>query len=188
MTQYNIVSPHRHIQSSFAFDQFSRGFVNLLAAEQTPESKEWFQGTADAVRQTIHHFGSSAPDNVAILSGDQLYRLDFQQGISCHIDTGADVKICAKPVKRHEAAGLGILNIDQQLKVTNFVEKPADHQLTPELQAPLPGEQYLVSIGIYVFSYSALKDLLLGNTHPDFGHNIIPATIASNQVYSYIYE
>lgn len=188
LTQYNSVSLHRHIQSTYAFDQFSKGFVQLLAAEQTPESKEWFQGTADAVRQTMYHLASSGPEHVAILSGDQLYRLDFQQVLARHVLTGADVTICSKPVRRSEAAGLGILAIDRQQLVTGFVEKPADSQLTLELRAPLPGEQYLASMGIYIFNFSALQQLLFGNTFADFGHEILPAAIRSHRVYSYIHE
>ena len=188
LTQYNSGSLHYHVQSAYRFDSFSRGFVQLLAAEQTPSSKEWFQGTADAVRQSMHHLSNSKPEIVVILSGDQLFRMDFRKVIAKHIANRADVTICTTPVIREEAAALGILKIDSTEKITDFVEKPGLEGLGHELRAPLSNECYLASMGIYVFNYNALKNLLNQNGGADFGNHILPRAIETLRVFSYIFE
>ena len=189
LTQYNSVSLHRHIQSTYIFDQFSPGFVRMLAAEQTPTSSGWFQGTADAVRQSMKYFMHNDPDIVVILSGDQLYRMDFSEVIKEHIERKADVTICTKPVPRNEAGSLGIMHVDGKNKIVEFVEKPGDTPRLNELRAPMyKDERYLASMGIYIFNAKVLSDLLCGNDHPDFGKHIIPTAIHDCNVYSHIFE
>jgi glucose-1-phosphate adenylyltransferase len=189
LTQFNSMSLHRHIQSTYIFDQFSKGYVRMLAAEQTPTSNGWFQGTADAVRQSMKHFMASDPDIVVILSGDQLYRMDFSEVIREHVERGADVTICTKPVPRREAFDLGIMHVDKSQKIVEFAEKPGDTPRLDELRAPMYTEEcYLASMGIYIFNTSVLTELLCGNDHMDFGKNIIPSAIHTKEVYSHIFE
>lgn len=186
LTQFNSVSLHEHINSSYRFDDFSSSFVRILAAQQTPNSKGWFTGTADAVRQAQTYLRDERPEHVVILSGDQLYRLDFRHVIQQHIDKRADVTIATKPVPREEAGSLGIMQIDGQSRIANFVEKPGD---TPELDdLKSPGDQYLASMGIYIFKTDVLLKLLNDNPEKtDFGKNIIPMAIQNHQVFSYVY-
>jgi len=189
LTQFNSVSLHRHIQSTYIFDQFSKGHVRMLAAEQTPTSSGWFQGTADAVRQSMKHYMASEPDIVIILSGDQLYRMDFNKVIKEHIERGADVTICTKPVPRNEAFDLGIMHVDDKNKIIEFAEKPGDTPRLDELRAPMyEEERYLASMGIYIFNANVLTELLCGNDHMDFGKNIIPFAIQERKVFSHIFE
>jgi glucose-1-phosphate adenylyltransferase len=189
LTQFNSVSLHRHIQSTYLFDQFSKGSVRMLAAEQTPESGGWFQGTADAVRQSMKYFMHSDPDIVVILSGDQLYRMDFSKVIEEHMARGADVTICTKPVPRKEAGSLGIMHVDDKNKIIQFAEKPGDGPELDDLRAPMyEEERYLASMGIYVFNARVLSDLLCSNNETDFGKHIIPAAIQEKKVYSHIFE
>lgn len=188
LTQYNSGSLNYHVQSAYKFDSFTRGYVRLLAAEQTPLSKEWFQGTADAVRQSMHHLTSSNPDIVVILSGDQLFRMDFQKVINQHLERKADVTICTTPVPREDATDFGILRTDEAGRITHFVEKPVREQLDKNLRAPLPEELYLASMGIYVFNFPALKQMLDQNSETDFGNHIIPQAITSHRVFSYIFD
>jgi glucose-1-phosphate adenylyltransferase len=189
LTQFNSMSLHRHIQSTYIFDQFSPGYVRMLAAEQTPTSSGWFQGTADAVRQSMRHYMASEPDIVVILSGDQLYRMNFSEVIKEHMERGADVTICTKPVPRREAGSLGIMHVDQNKKIIEFAEKPGDTPRLDELRAPMYKEEcYLASMGIYIFNTQVLSELLCGNDHLDFGKNIIPAAIQERNVYSHIFE
>jgi glucose-1-phosphate adenylyltransferase len=161
----------------------------MLAAEQTPTSSGWFQGTADAVRQSMKHYMNSEPDIVVILSGDQLYRMDFSDVIKEHIERKADVTICTKPVPRREAFDLGIMHVDGANKIVEFAEKPGNTPRLDALRAPMyKEERYLASMGIYIFNTKVLTDLLCGNDHLDFGKNIIPAAIESKKVYSHIFE
>lgn len=189
LTQFNSVSLHRHIQSTYLFDQFSQGAVRMLAAEQTPESGGWFQGTADAVRQSMRYFMHSDPDIVVILSGDQLYRMDFSEVIKEHMERGADVTICTKPVLRREAFDLGIMHVDEKSQIVEFAEKPRDTPALDALRAPMyEDECYLASMGIYIFNAETLKEVLCSNDEKDFGKNIIPAAIKEKKVYSHIFE
>jgi glucose-1-phosphate adenylyltransferase len=188
LTQFNSVSLHRHVQSTYRFDQFSQGYVQILAAMQTTGSEAWYQGTADAVRQNFRYFMDESPDLIVVLSGDQLYRLNLAEVIRQHVSTGAEVTITTKPVERSEAGSLGILRVDEKKKITRFVEKPGDTPLLEELRAPMyPRERYLASMGIYIFNTKVLRDLL-NNECPDFGKHIIPASIDRHEVYSYIFE
>jgi len=187
LTQFMSVSLHEHVQSSFQFGSFSNNFVRLLAAQQTPDSTAWFTGTADAVRQVKMHLMDERPDYVVILSGDQLYRLDFAHVLQQHIDKRADVTIATKPVFREEAGALGIMQIDGQNRILRFVEKPGDTPELDDLQSP--GSQYLASMGIYVFNTALLWKLLEENPDKDdFGKHIIPKAIESHSVFSYVYN
>ncbi len=189
LTQFNSVSLHRHIQSTYIFDQFSKGFVRMLAAEQTPSSEGWFQGTADAVRKSGRYFMHGNPDIIVILSGDQLYRMDFKKVIEEHVTRGADVTICTKPVPRDDAGPLGIMHVDQKKKIVNFVEKPGDTPELDALRAPMyPNECYLASMGIYIFNAPVLEALLSKSDDSDFGKHIIPKAIKEYEVYSHIFE
>jgi len=189
LTQFNSVSLHHHIGTTFRFDQFSGGHVRILAAEQTPESEGWFQGTADAVRRSMRYFTEEKVDIVVILSGDQLYRMDLQAVIAAHVSNQADLTISTKPVVREEAGSLGIMQVDETGKIINFSEKPGDTPQLDELRAPLyKDERYLASMGIYVFNMDVLKKLLCENAESDFGKHIIPGAIKTHKVYSYIFD
>jgi glucose-1-phosphate adenylyltransferase len=189
LTQFNSVSLHQHIGATFRFDQFSGGYVRILAAEQTPDSEGWFQGTADAVRRSMRYFMAESPDLVVILSGDQLYRMNLQDVIESHLISQADVTICTNPVKREEAADLGIMKVNDQHRIIHFAEKPGDTEGLDTLQAPIyEEERYLASMGIYVFNTDVLKKLLKENTDSDFGKHIIPGAIDNYKVFSHIFE
>lgn len=188
LTQYNSASLHRHVQSTYNFDAFSNGFVRLLAAEQTPESAVWFQGTADAVRQTMAHLKNTGPDLIVILSGDQLYRMDFGDVIVEHISKGASITVCSKPVSRKEALDLGILQVNDTNKIIRFVEKPQEEALLDELSLPSDSTKYLASMGIYIFNAGILESLLEETDGIDFGRHIIPYAMKKYNVFSYIFE
>ncbi|MEI6892498.1 MAG: glucose-1-phosphate adenylyltransferase [Pontiella sp.] len=188
LTQFNSVSLHQHIGTTYIFDQFSGGHVRILAAEQTPDSAGWFQGTADAVRRSMRYFKANDPDLVVILSGDQLYRMDLQEVIDSHIENGADLTISTKPVPREEAKSLGIMQVNQDGRIIRFAEKPGDTPLLDELKAPREDETYLASMGIYVFNFKVLRELLCNNDETDFGKHIIPGAIDTYKVQSYIFE
>jgi glucose-1-phosphate adenylyltransferase len=191
LTQYNSASLNSHVARSYLFDRFRGGFVSILAAEQTPASERWYQGTADAVRQSIPHIRSYDHDQVVILSGDQLYSMDYRVMLDHHTQLGADITIAATPVVADEVPGFGILKTDEQHRITEFYEKPKRDQLagkespvTPELEAQ--GRIYLASMGIYIFKADVLYDVL--DTRPDdhdFGKEIIPGAIRERRVVAY---
>ncbi|MDF7826651.1 glucose-1-phosphate adenylyltransferase [Pontiellaceae bacterium B12227] len=188
LTQFNSVSLHQHIGATYIFDQFSGGHVRILAAEQTPDSAGWFQGTADAVRRSMRYFKDIDPDLVVILSGDQLYRMDLQEVIDAHVANEADLTISTKPVPREEAASLGIMQVDEDGRIIRFSEKPGDTPLLDELKAPRNDDTYLASMGIYVFNIKVLRELLCNNDESDFGKHIIPGAIENYRVHSYTFE
>ena len=191
LTQFNSASLNRHIQKAFQFDRFGTGFVTILAAEQTPTSKDWFQGTADAVRRVLMHLNSHNHEYVLILSGDQLYSMNYQKMIAHHKELNADITIATIPVVASDAPGFGILKTDDNHKVTEFYEKPSIEELagkespvTDELREA--GRIYLASMGIYIFNKSLLNDMLVGNrAMHDFGKEVIPTAIESKHVVSY---
>jgi len=188
LTQFNSESLHRHIQTTYRFDSFSQSFVRILAAQQTPEGDAWYNGTADAVRKTLSHYKEDQADYVVILSGDQLYSMDFKKMLEDHVARGAEVTIATKPTDRRDAGALGILQVDEQSKIINFVEKPGDTPELTALRAPFyEEERYLASMGIYIFNTEVLKRLLDGNDQ-DFGKEVIPKAIHNTKVYSHIYE
>jgi glucose-1-phosphate adenylyltransferase len=199
LTQFLSVSLHRHIANTYKFDPFSRGFVEVLAAQQTNEAADWYQGTADAVRQNIRYVHEDKCQDVLILSGDQLYRMDFAQLLRSHRDTKADVTIAVLPVSADNASGFGICRLDDQGRVAGFVEKP---QTAAQL-APLrtdeewirargiepQGRQFLASMGIYLFKREALFHLL--NAPPlatDFGKEIFPRSIHTHHVQAHLFD
>ncbi len=197
LTQFHTASLHRHIQNTFHFDPFGGGFVDILSAEQTEKSTDWYQGTADAVRRNLQHFRNFPHDLVLILSGDQLYRMDFQKIIDQHIATGADVTIAAIPFPVSKVEGLGLMRVNDDLSISQFVEKPKDPKvidsltLTPAVEARLvnrTGEKHcLASMGIYVFNRKALADAL-DNQMTDFGKEVIPGLLGFKKLYAHVFE
>jgi glucose-1-phosphate adenylyltransferase len=188
LTMFNSVSLHEHIVNSYTFDQFQGGFIRILAAQQTPNSSAWYEGTADAVRQTFAYFMDIHPDLIVILSGDQLYKMNYADMIKRHLDTGAEVTISTKPVDRREAGSLGIMKVDAEHRITTFLEKPGSGDGLEGYQAPMyEGELFLASMGIYVFNTPVLKELLSTDLI-DFGKDIIPSAIQQRKVFSYIYD
>lgn len=198
LTQFNSMSLHRHIQASYKFDNFSRSFVEILAAQQTPEGSQWYQGTADAVRQNMRYFLERPFDYYLILSGDQLYRMDFRELLQQHIRSGAEITLATKPVQRAQVADFGIMQSDSDRRVTRFVEKPKDESVLPELRltpellssfgAAPDDELYQASMGIYVFNRDVLVDCLNDVGMVDFGKHIIPHAIKERYVSGYIFN
>ncbi len=194
LTQFNSASLNRHIKNSYNFDLFNTGFVEILAAEQTPDSGSWFEGTADAVRQTLRHLANHSYEHILILSGDQLYQMDFDLLLRDHLSKGADLSIATIPVDAKDATGFGILKVNEEGVIDNFIEKPAT-DLLPAWESPVEekyraeGKVYLASMGIYLFNKKVLKDLLEQNPEAtDFGKEIIPQAIQNNsRVGSYAY-
>jgi glucose-1-phosphate adenylyltransferase len=197
LTQFNSASLHRHISQSYKFDHFTGGFVEILAAEQTYADTSWYQGTADAVRKNLIHFMNHEWAYLLILSGDQLYRMDFRSIIDQHMETNADITVATIPVGRGEAQALGMMQIDAERRITRFVEKPKDPALlaplriSPEWYASMgikgEGELYLASMGIYVFNRAVIRRLL-DNTLTDFGKHIIPNAIQNLRVFSFVFQ
>ena len=183
LTQFNSASLNRHIKNTYNFDLFSHGFVDILAAEQTPKSTNWFQGTADAVRQSLHHLSNYEYEHVLILSGDQLYQMDYRKLLKVHKEDGADITVATIPVNANDATGFGIMKTNDDGHIESFVEKPSAEELTKwssetseEMQAQ--GRNYLASMGIYVFSKDTLLRLFEENPDAtDFGKEIIPKAI-----------
>lgn len=195
LTQFNSASLNRHIKNSYQFSLFSKGFVDILAAEQTPDNPKWFQGTADAVRQSLRHLRTYDFDYVLILSGDQLYQMDFEEMIENHRAQNADISIATIPVGDREAPEFGILKTNEENLITSFIEKPSRDKLPDwvsdtgaAMQAQ--GRNYLASMGIYIFSRKLLFDLLEEEKKDatDFGKEIIPTSIEHYKVVSYQYE
>ena len=197
LTQFNSASLHRHISQSYKFDHFSGGFVEILAAEQTFSDTSWYQGTADAVRKNLLHFLNHDFDYLLILSGDQLYRMDFRTIIAQHAESGADITISTIPVTREGAQGLGIMQIDSNFRIHRFVEKPKeaalldslhlDPALFGQLGLETGHEYFLASMGIYLFNREVLLKLL-DNTLTDFGKHIIPGAIESQKVHASVFQ
>ena len=194
LTQYNSASLNKHIKNTYQFSVFSNGFVDILAAEQTPDSPGWFQGTADAVRQSLKHIEKNDFDYLLILSGDQLYQMDFADMIYNHTKASADISIATIPVGLSEATEFGILKTDAANRITSFIEKPAA-ELLPDwisdtgTDMQYMGRNYLASMGIYIFSRKVIFDLLEGEKKDatDFGKEIIPDAIKDYNVVSYQY-
>src|SRR5215207_306130 len=198
LTQFNSVSLHRHIQATYKFDQFSRSFVELLAAQQTPTDSQWYQGTADAVRQNLTDFFSVPYKYYVILSGDQLYRMDFREVLQEHVESGADITLATIPVARKDASSFGIMHTDSERNIIRFEEKPKDPAMLDEMRIPpnllgelghpADAELFQASMGIYVFSREALRHCL-DNQHMDFGKHVIPESIKTDsKVRAYIYQ
>lgn len=193
LTQFNSASLNRHIAQTYRFDTFSSGFVEILAAEQTMDSANWYQGTADAVRQQLRHFNDHRPSEYLILSGDHLYRMDYRAFIDTHRAFGSEMTVAVKPVTREAAPQLGILKADERGRITEFVEKPQTDAELDALKVPAPpganpDEVYLASMGIYVFNAKLLEGSLSNSEANDFGKNIIPNVIRTNRVHAYRFE
>lgn len=195
LTQFNSASLNKHIKNTYQFSAFSNGFVDIMAAEQTPDNPTWFQGTADAVRQSLRHIQGNRFDYVLILSGDQLYQMDFSEMIDNHTKSGADISIATIPVGDREAPEFGILKADEENMITSFIEKPKK-ELLPEWvsetgdEMKKQGRNYLASMGIYVFNRQLLFDLLQEDYKEatDFGKEIIPNSINKHKVVSFQYD
>jgi glucose-1-phosphate adenylyltransferase len=197
LTQFQTASLHRHVQGTYHFDPFGGGFVDIMSAEQTEKGSDWYQGTADAVRRNLIHFRSFPHDLVLILSGDQLYRMDYRKIIEQHLATGADVTIAAIPFPVSKVAGLGLMQVNDNLSIARFVEKPKDPAvidsltlspvLESQLKMPSKEKHCLASMGIYVFNRAALADAL-DNTMTDFGKEIIPGLLGKKQLFAHIFE
>ena len=197
LTQFNSASLHKHINSSYKFDAFSRSFVEILAAQQTPTDTSWYQGTADAVRQNLRDFLQYPYQYYVILSGDQLYRMDFRDVLQQHIATKAELTIATIPVPRDAVPGFGIMHTDAERKIIEFVEKPKDAavidklripgSLLEELGQPKDAELFQASMGIYIFNRETLE-AALDNDHVDFGKDVIPSMLPKTRVMAYIYQ
>ncbi len=193
LTQFNSASLNKHIKNTYNFSFFNDAFVDVLAAEQTPGNSNWFQGTADAVRQSMHHFLTHSWDYALILSGDQLYQMDFTEMVEAHIQSKAKVSIATLPVTEKEATGFGILKTDENNLIKSFVEKPSKDllpewtsEVAPEMKKG--GRNHLASMGIYIFSRDFLSQVLKDSDTMDFGGEIIPQAIKKHKVLSYQYE
>ncbi len=199
LTQFLSVSLHRHIANTYKFDPFSRGFVEVLAAQQTNEAADWYQGTADAVRQQIRYVAEDPCDHVLILSGDQLYRMDFRAMLRVHEESRADATIAVLPVPRDQVPGLGIMQLDEKGRVIGFVEKPKTDEAIDAVRTPAgwierygiraAGREHLGSMGIYLFTRKALLEML--NSRPlatDFGKEVFPRCIKTHHVQAFLFD
>ena len=197
LTQFNTASLHRHIQSTYSFDSFGGGLVDILSAEQTEKGDNWYQGTADAVRQNLIHFGAKKNDLILILSGDALYRMDFTALIKHHRDCGADATIAATPVHESVVSGFGLMKVKDDFSVDSFVEKPTEKDVINEY---LVSEKLLSSVGrdtsekaclanmgIYLFNADVLIDAL-DSDHTDFGKEVIPGLLGKKKLNGYIFD
>ncbi|HEX4697114.1 MAG TPA: glucose-1-phosphate adenylyltransferase [Candidatus Udaeobacter sp.] len=197
LTQFNSMSLHRHIQASYKFDNFSRSFIDILAAQQTPAGSQWYQGTADAVRQNMRYFLERPYDYYLILSGDQLYRMDFRTLLQQHIQFGAEITLATKPVERRYVSEFGIMQSGVDRRITGFVEKPADEaalqemkmgpDLLREIALDEEAELFQASMGIYVFNRDVLIESLANDLF-DFGKHIIPMSINERHIGAFIFN
>ena len=197
LTQFNSASLNRHIAETYRMDLFSRGFVEILAAEQTPDNPNWFQGTADAVRQAARHFVYHDAEYYLILAGDHLYRMDYAAMIEEHVERRADITIAAQPVTADDAPAMGIFRFDQNGQITAFEEKPNADRLKAIGSSVPPGSRFLLpspekpfvaSMGVYVFTREALLETLERHPGVDFGHEIIPAALNTRRVNAYLFR
>jgi glucose-1-phosphate adenylyltransferase len=198
LTQFNSASLNRHIAHTYRMDLFSAGFVEILAAELTPDNPHWFQGTADAVRQAARHFVRYDADYYLILAGDHLYRMDYCELVDAHIDRRADITVAAQPVSFKDASSMGIVRLDRSGQIVAFDEKPNPDRLKeigrsmPEGAAVAaghsPDQPFIASMGIYVFSRDVLLDVLEKDSAADFGREIIPAALGTHRVNAYLFR
>lgn len=193
LTQFNSASLNSHIKNSFHFDIFSKGFVDILAAEQNVENDQWYQGTADAVRQSMKHLDKYDYDYILILSGDQLYQMDFREMIDFHCKNEGDITIATIPVNAHDATGFGILKSDDEGNITSFIEKPSadllgDWKSEVSEKSRNEGKEFLASMGIYVFSKNVLKKMFAEDPGDDFGGELIPNGIGKYKTLSFQYD
>jgi len=195
LTQFNSASLHLHLARTYSFDTFSRGFVEILAAEQTLEHSGWYEGTADAVRKNLMHFRPQNPSHYIILSGDQLYRMDLADMFKKHLESGCGLSIATTFVSREEASQLGILRVDEKSRIVEFMEKPGDTKDIGSFKVPQSlrgerrtgGKDYLASMGIYIFDAALIENALEGDTN-DFGKEIIPDILAKLPINAYLFD
>ncbi|WP_412560696.1 glucose-1-phosphate adenylyltransferase [Winogradskyella sp. MIT101101] len=193
LTQFNSASLNRHIKNTYHFSFFSSAFVDVLAAEQTIKSDKWFQGTADAVRQSMHHFLQHDFEYALILSGDQLYQMDYNEMINAHIEANADISVGTYPVNAKDGTSFGILKTDESNQITSFIEKPSaevivDWKSDVSDEMKQQGREYLGSTGIYIFNKKLLIELMEDESTVDFGKEIIPQNIDNYKIMSYPFE
>lgn len=197
LTQFNTESLHRHITNTYRFDTFSKGYVRILAAQQTAESQDWYQGTADAVRKNLRYL-QHADDHIIILSGDHLYRMDYQKFFEYHLKQKADISIAVKPIYAHEASEFGILKTDTEGTITDFFEKPTDSETLEKYKIDeatfkafdldASGRTHVASMGIYIFKKEVLFKLLKQTEFEDFGREVIPSSLKTNKVSAYFFD
>lgn len=198
LTQFNSVSLHRHVRQTYNFDPFNGGFVEILAAQQTNDGADWYQGTADAVRKQLRYLQQPGIDYVLILSGDQLYRMNFREMLDVHQQHAADVTIATLPIDEQKASAFGITRLDDKGRVIGFLEKPQTAaELTHVRTSPewiesqgvrSNGREYLASMGIYLFNRDTLVDVLLKTNYEDFGKEVFPAAIRARHVQAYLFD
>lgn len=192
LTQFNSASLNKHIKNTYHFNVFSNGFVDILAAEQTPNNSGWYQGTADAVRQCLHHISPFEFEYVLILSGDQLYQMDFNDMIEKHAALKADISVATIPVTAKDASSFGIMKTDENFNITSFIEKPKTglEDWTSEVGDDMKsqGRIFQASMGIYIFNKDIIYDTLTNDPHTDFGKEIIPEAINKKKVVAYQYD
>ena len=193
LTQFNSASLNRHIAQAYRMDLFSPGFVEILAAEQTPDNPNWYQGTADAVRQAARHFARYDADYYLILAGDHLYRMDYLDMVEAHIDRRADITIAAQPVSIDDASGMGIFSLDHAGQIAAFEEKPSRERLGElpkgsQTRGLTPDKPFMASMGIYVFSRDVLLDSIEQDGATDFGKQIIPHALGRYRVHAYLFR
>jgi glucose-1-phosphate adenylyltransferase len=197
LTQFNSASLNRHISQSYRLDLFSRGFVEILAAEQTPDNPHWYQGTADAVRQAMRHFLRHDADYYLVLAGDHLYRMDYSEMVEAHVDRQADVTIAAQPMDADDATGMGIFRFDRGGQIVAFEEKPQPERLQ-EIGRSIPAgsifaghndeRPFIASMGVYLFSRDVLLEMLNDTPATDFGREVIPAALGKYRVNAYLFK
>src|SRR5712672_4437044 len=197
LTQFNSASLNRHIGQTYRMDLFSQGFVEILAAEQTPDNPNWFQGTADAVRQAARHIARHEADYYVILAGDHLYRMDYSELVDAHIDRQADITIAAQPVATDDASAMGILHFDRNGQIVAFEEKPNAARLAEigrsipagaTFSGHAPDKPFVASLGIYVFSRDVLFDALEEDEAADFGRGLIPNALSRYDVQAHLFR
>lgn len=189
LTQFNSVSLHRHIARAYIFDSFNRGWVQVLAAEQTPQSEAWYQGTADAVRKQLLEIRSAEADYVLVLAGDHLYRMDFKALAEFHWENEADITVAVQPVLRGDAPRFGLLKRGADCRITDFVEKPQEPHVQDQFESrDDPERPFLGSMGIYLFKTEVLVHLLTSTVDDDFGGEVIPSAIGDYRVYGYDFD
>lgn len=198
LTQFNSTSLNRHIAQTYRFDAFSQGYIQILAAQQTQESMDWYQGTADAVRQNLRRFVETPCDHVVVLAGDHLYKMDYQKMIQEHIDRGAEITVAVLPLERDQVKEFGILRTDPDGRVTEFMEKPQEQKEMDAMEIDkktfqqrgiqASGKSHVASMGIYVFNKDVLVDCLSDESMVDFGKNVIPSSIEPRRVYAHFFD
>ena len=190
LTQFNSESLHRHINQTYKFDNFTEGFLEVLAASQTIENTDWYQGTADAVRHNMNHFETYTFDQYLILAGDHLYRMNYADFVLHHREKNADITISVKPASKEEAKEFGILKVNEEGRIVKFAEKPTDEKVLEDMKSPTgdPEKPYWASMGIYVFNRDTLRQTLTDIPKDDFGGDIIPGSIEQYNVQAFFYE